>query len=57
MPGHALTVVISPLLALMQDQVYQLDLVNVLAATLSSADDEYEKRRVLDHLRSMSNKG
>lgn len=45
-----LTVVVSPLIALMRDQVRQLEASGVAAATLNSANDEAEGRAVWQRL-------
>ncbi len=49
-PG--LTVVVSPLIALMRDQVRQLQSIGVEAAALNSANEPEENRRVHQSLRS-----
>lgn len=49
-----LTVVVSPLIALMRDQVGQLRAYGVPAASLNSANDMTENRRVRDMLRDRS---
>ena len=49
-PG--LTVVVSPLIALMQDQVGQLTANGVAAASLNSAADAAENRRIVQAIRS-----
>lgn len=49
-----LTVVVSPLIALMRDQVGQLRAYGVSAASLNSANDMTENRRVRDMLRDRS---
>ncbi|MBI1775750.1 MAG: DNA helicase RecQ [Proteobacteria bacterium] len=49
-----LTVVVSPLIALMRDQVRQLQSYGVAAASLNSANDAPENRRVHDRLRDRS---
>src|SRR5487761_2613 len=43
-----LTVVVSPLIALMRNQVAQLQGVGIAAAALNSANDQSENRAVLD---------
>src|SRR5262249_14181204 len=40
--GGALTVVVSPLIALMRDQVQQMRLLGIAAATLNSSNDDRE---------------
>jgi len=40
--GNELTVVVSPLIALMRDQVQQMRLLGIAAATLNSSNDERE---------------
>src|SRR3954453_17836497 len=40
--GGDLTVVVSPLIALMRDQVQQMRLLGIAAATLNSSNDERE---------------
>ncbi|MCW5746718.1 MAG: DNA helicase RecQ [Alphaproteobacteria bacterium] len=47
-----LTVVVSPLIALMRDQVRQLRAVGVAAASLNSSNDADEARRVAELLRA-----
>jgi len=47
-----LTVVVSPLIALMRDQVSALREYGVGAGSLTSANDESEKRRVQDEMRA-----
>src|SRR5512142_1132788 len=49
-PG--LTVVVSPLIALMQDQVGQLTANGVAAASLNSAADPAENRRIVNAIRT-----
>jgi ATP-dependent DNA helicase RecQ len=49
-----LTVVISPLIALMRDQVQQMKALGVAAATLNSANSEDETRAAWDGLRDRS---
>ncbi len=49
-----LTVVVSPLIALMRDQVGQMRAYGVAAASLNSANDMQENRRVRDALRDRS---
>jgi ATP-dependent DNA helicase RecQ len=49
-----LTLVVSPLIALMRDQVAQLDALGISAAALNSASDPDERRRVFDGLRNRS---
>ena len=46
--GDGLTVVVSPLIALMRNQVAQLRSSGVAAAALNSANDPDENRTVLD---------
>src|ERR1700689_4005080 len=48
--GGGLTVVVSPLIALMRNQVAQLRGYGVAAAALNSANDPDESRAVLDRL-------
>src|SRR6185437_10575699 len=43
-----LTVVVSPLIALMRNQVAQLCSYGVAAASLNSANDPFENRQILD---------
>ena len=50
--GEGLTVVVSPLIALMRDQVAQLANYGVAAAAMNSANDSDESRRVLDQIRA-----
>jgi ATP-dependent DNA helicase RecQ len=45
-----LTVVVSPLIALMRDQVAQLESHGIAAASLNSANDFAENRRIIDQL-------
>ena len=45
-----LTLVVSPLIALMRDQVAQLDALGISAAALNSASEPDERRRVADGL-------
>ena len=45
-----LTLVVSPLIALMRDQVAQLDALGISAAALNSASEPDERRRVFDGL-------
>jgi ATP-dependent DNA helicase RecQ len=47
-----LTVVVSPLIALMRDQVRQLKAVGIAAATLNSAEDDEGRRETLERLDS-----
>ena len=47
-----LTLVVSPLIALMRDQVAQLRALGVAAGSLNSSNDSEENRRVLEALRS-----
>jgi ATP-dependent DNA helicase RecQ len=47
-----LSVVVSPLIALMRDQVRQLAALGVAAATLNSAEGEDERRNTVERLRS-----
>jgi ATP-dependent DNA helicase RecQ len=49
-----LTLVVSPLIALMRDQVAQLDALGISAAALNSATEADERRRVFDGLRNRS---
>jgi ATP-dependent DNA helicase RecQ len=49
-----LTLVVSPLIALMRDQVAQLDALGISAAALNSASEPDERRRVFDGLRNHS---
>jgi ATP-dependent DNA helicase RecQ len=49
-----LTLVVSPLIALMRDQVAQLDALGISAAALNSASEPDERRRVFDGLRDRS---
>ena len=51
---QGLTVVVSPLIALMRDQVGQMRAYGVPAASLNSANDATENRRVRDMLRDRS---
>ncbi len=51
---RTLTLVVSPLIALMRDQVAQLDALGVPAAALNSASDADERRRVAAGLRDKS---
>jgi ATP-dependent DNA helicase RecQ len=51
---HSLTLVVSPLIALMRDQVAQLDALGVSAGALNSASDPDERRRVAAGLRDRS---
>ena len=48
---HGLTLVVSPLIALMRDQVAQLAELGVAAAALNSASDPSERQRVAQRLR------
>ena len=50
--GHGLTLVVSPLIALMRDQVAQMRNYGVAAAALNSAADNDERRTVYDGLES-----
>ncbi len=50
--ADGLTVVVSPLIALMRDQVAQLSALGVAAASLTSANDAGENRRILDDARA-----
>ncbi len=50
--GNGLTVVVSPLIALMRDQVAQLTNYGIKAAALNSTNDAGESRRIFDDLRS-----
>ncbi len=50
--GGGLTVVVSPLIALMRDQVRQLEVLGVAAATLNSASDPEESRAAWQRLDS-----
>ena len=50
----SLTLVVSPLIALMRDQVAQLEALGVSAAALNSASDPDERRRVAASLRTRS---
>ncbi|MFC5069557.1 DNA helicase RecQ [Flaviflagellibacter deserti] len=47
-----LTLVVSPLIALMRDQVQQLKAVGIAAETLNSTNDETEARAVFDQIRA-----
>ncbi len=47
-----LTLVVSPLIALMRDQVQQMTAVGIAAATLNSTNDEAEARAVFDLIRA-----
>ena len=49
-----LTLVVSPLIALMRDQVAQLDALGISAAALNSASEPDERRRVAEGLRDRS---
>jgi len=49
-----LTLVVSPLIALMRDQVAQLDALGISAAALNSASEPDERRRVFEGLRNRS---
>lgn len=49
--GNGLTVVVSPLIALMRDQVAQLTTTGIAAAALNSSNDAAENRRIDDALR------
>jgi ATP-dependent DNA helicase RecQ len=49
-----LTLVVSPLIALMRDQVAQLQELGVAAAALNSATDAQERARIRDHLENGS---
>ena len=49
-----LTLVVSPLIALMRDQVAQLDALGISAAALNSASEPDERRRVAAGLRDRS---
>jgi ATP-dependent DNA helicase RecQ len=49
--GNGLTVVVSPLIALMRDQVAQLTNYGINAAALNSSNDPAEQRRIFDQLR------
>ncbi len=49
--GNGLTVVVSPLIALMRDQVAQLTNYGINAAALNSSNDAAESRRIFDSLR------
>ncbi len=49
--GNGLTVVVSPLIALMRDQVAQLTNYGINAAALNSSNDPAETRRIFDSLR------
>jgi ATP-dependent DNA helicase RecQ len=51
---RGLTLVVSPLIALMRDQVAQLDALGISAAALNSASEPDERRRVFDGLRNRS---
>ena len=46
-----LTVVISPLVALIQDQIAQLRVANIECGALGSTTDDFERRRILSCLR------
>ena len=46
-----LTVVISPLVALIQDQIAQLKVASIECGSLGSTTDEFERRRILSSLR------
>ncbi|QDZ20832.1 Q-like ATP-dependent DNA helicase [Chloropicon primus] len=46
-----LTVVISPLVALIQDQISQLRVANIECGALGSTTDDFERRRILSCLR------
>jgi ATP-dependent DNA helicase RecQ len=48
---ESLTLVVSPLIALMRDQVAQMNELGVSAAALNSATDDSERRRIADGLR------
>ena len=50
--GDGLTVVVSPLIALMRDQVAQLRALGVAAAALNSANPPDENRRVVEKVRA-----
>src|SRR3984893_19332712 len=45
-----LTVVVSPLIALMRDQVAQLESHGIAAASLNSANDFAENRQINEHI-------
>ncbi|MGA8171061.1 MAG: DNA helicase RecQ [Methylocystis sp.] len=49
--GDGLTIVVSPLIALMRDQVQQMQLLGVAAATLNSQNDAAENARTRQALR------
>src|ERR1700733_249106 len=51
---EGLTLVVSPLIALMRDQVAQLRELGVSAAALNSASDGNERQRVVEALRDRS---
>jgi ATP-dependent DNA helicase RecQ len=50
--GGGLTVVVSPLIALMRDQVAQLTALGIEAAALNSSNTPEDTRRIIDSLRS-----
>ncbi len=50
--GDGLTVVVSPLIALMRDQVAQLRGYGIAAGSLNSANEERENARVIDSIRA-----
>ncbi len=50
--GEHLTLVVSPLIALMRDQVTQLRALGIEAGSLNSSNDAGEFRRVMDSVRS-----
>jgi ATP-dependent DNA helicase RecQ len=54
MVREGLVLVVSPLIALMRDQVAQLRELGVSAAALNSASDPHERRRVAEALRDRS---
>src|SRR5579871_2007508 len=49
---NGLTIVVSPLIALMRNQVAQLNGYGVAAAALNSANDASDNRAILDRIRS-----
>ncbi|MCM1321252.1 MAG: DNA helicase RecQ [Bacteroides sp.] len=51
---HGLTVVVSPLIALMQDQVAQLDAIGIPAVFLNSSLDKDTYRKNMEHVRDGS---